>query len=468
MINYSSVCLSFCGFELFFIFVLAFHVGAINRNFPANPPVKTIEPIENANDMLPTGSGSFSATSASSPDGILTGNSSSNWGDVTSTTFSTPHHRKHSSHDRISSNWLYILLSVVLLGIVVATFLIIWFCCIQAIWKRNGTGSDIEIIPAIANVKKLSRATLDASCEEFSNVIQCYPQFTVYKGTLSNGVEISVISTAFPLLKDWSKHSQIKFVQKVESLSQINHQNFMNLLGYCMENEPFTRMMVHEFACNGTLSENLQYCTTTSTGLEHLEWRTRMRIIMGIAYCLRYMHHELNPPVAHTNLHSSSILLTVDYAAKIVDMDFWKDIVVPRQSVSVEDEFTYNHNFETPLMSSIEGNIYSFGILLLEIISGKPAYTKERDSILIWVTECFRENEDITYLIDPTLKSFKQNELDVIYKVSQKCINQDPNIRPTMEEATSELNQVLAISPDAATPRLSSLWWSELLALEAT
>lgn len=84
------------------------------------------------------------------------------------------------------------------------------------------------------------------------------------------------------------------------------------------------------------------------------------------------------------------------------------------------------------------------------------------------MTECFRENEDITYLIDPTLKSFKQNELDVIYKVSQKCINQDPNIRPTMEEATSELNQVLAISPDAATPRLSSLWWSELLALEAT
>lgn len=84
-----------------------------------------------------------------------------------------------------------------------------------------------------------------------------------------------------------------------------------------MENEPFTRMMVHEFACNGTLSENLQYCTTTSTGLEHLEWRTRMRIIMGIAYCLRYMHHELNPPVAHTNLHSSSILLTVDYAAKV-------------------------------------------------------------------------------------------------------------------------------------------------------
>lgn len=137
------------GFELFFIFVLAFHVGAINRNFPANPPVKTIEPIENANDMLPTGSGSFSATSASSPDGILTGNSSSNWGDVTSTTSSTPHHRKHSSHDRIPSNWLYILLSVVLLGIVVATFLIIWFCCIQAIWKRNGTGSDIEIIPAI-------------------------------------------------------------------------------------------------------------------------------------------------------------------------------------------------------------------------------------------------------------------------------------------------------------------------------
>lgn len=79
-----------------------------------------------------------------------------------------------------------------------------------------------------------------------------------------------------------------------------------------------------------------------------------------------------------------------------------------------------------------------------------------------------RENQSITCLIDPMLKDFKQDELDVIYKVSQKCINQDPNVRPTMEEVTSELNKVLAISPDNASPRMSTLWWSELLALEAT
>lgn len=139
------------GFELFFIFILAFHAGAIERNLPVNPPVNNIEPIENANDMLPTGSGSFSAKSTSSPDGILTNNTSPNWDDVTSTTSSTPRHQKHSLNDRIKSNWLYILLSVVFLVILVVTFLIIWLCCIRAPWKGSGTSRDMEIL-SVGNI----------------------------------------------------------------------------------------------------------------------------------------------------------------------------------------------------------------------------------------------------------------------------------------------------------------------------
>lgn len=72
-------------------------------------------------------------------------------------------------------------------------------------------------------------------------------------------------------------------------------------------------------------------------------------------------------------------------------------------------------------------------------------------------------------MIDPSLKSFKNNELDVICEVIQECINPDPRQRPTMREIVSKLREVISVCPDAATPKLSPLWWAELeiLSVEA-
>lgn len=73
-------------------------------------------------------------------------------------------------------------------------------------------------------------------------------------------------------------------------------------------------------------------------------------------------------------------------------------------------------------------------------------------------------------MIDPTLKSFKNNELDVICEIIQDCIHPNPRQRPTMKEITSKLREVIPISPEQATPKLSPLWWAELeiLSVEAT
>lgn len=127
---------------------------------------------------------------------------------------------------------------------------------------------------------------------------------------------------------------------QINTLSRVNHKNFVNLIGFCEEEEPFTRMMVFEYAPNGTAFEHLhgkyflpygpfqngrfliynEFITSLFVSpvkeVEHLDWNARMRIIMGTAYCLQYMH-ELNPPVAHSNLTTTSIFLTDDYAAKV-------------------------------------------------------------------------------------------------------------------------------------------------------
>lgn len=139
----------------------------------------------------------------------------------------------------------------------------------------------------ISGVPKLNRPEIVSACEDFSNIIGSFSDGTVYKGTLSSGVEIAVTSSAATSREDWSKSSEEQFRKKacssnlhppfhvlyrclkskshfycifppqIEELSKVNHKNFANLIGFCEEEEPFTRIMVFEYAPNGTLFEHL-------------------------------------------------------------------------------------------------------------------------------------------------------------------------------------------------------------------
>ncbi|XP_020594910.1 protein MALE DISCOVERER 1-like, partial [Phalaenopsis equestris] len=160
----------------------------------------------------------------------------------------------------------------------------------------------------------------------------------------------------------------------INTISRINHKNFINLLGYCKEEDPFMRMMVFEYAPNGTLFEHLHV-----PDFEHLQWSVRMRIIMGIAYCLQYMHN-LNPPVIHPILHSSSIFITEDYAAKIADIGIFSEPIGRGKFYKGDGRDNTDH------FTTCESNVYSFGILLLEIISGRMPISEEDGlPILNWV-----------------------------------------------------------------------------------
>ncbi|XP_042520036.1 protein MALE DISCOVERER 2-like isoform X2 [Macadamia integrifolia] len=360
------------------------------------------------------------------------------------------------------AKWKYLLLipgGVFLVAILAAVFCACRSRGVTTIgpWKTGLSGQLQKAF--VTGVPKLNHSELETACEDFSNIIDTYADCTLFKGTLSSGVEIAVASTVISSSKDWTRSCEVAFRKKIDTLSRVNHKNFVNLLGYCEEDEPFLRMMVFEYATNGTLFEHLHV-----KEVEHLDWNSRMRIIMGIAYCLQYMHHELNPPVAHMNLQSSAIFLMDDYAAKIGELSFWSDLYKSKNSSGDESE-----HCELPHFSDPETNVYNFGILLLEIISGKLPCSEE-GSLVNWAAEYLNDKRSISYMIDPTLKSFKNNVLDVICEVIEECIHQDPRQRPTINEVTSKLREVIAISPDAATPRLSPLWWAELeiLSVEAT
>ncbi|KAE8695676.1 putative inactive receptor-like protein kinase [Hibiscus syriacus] len=306
----------------------------------------------------------------------------------------------------------------------------------------------------VTGVPKLKRSELEAACEDFSNVIGSSTIGTVYKGTLSTGVEIAVVSVPVKSAKDWPKNLKTQFRKKIETLSNVNHKNFLNLLGYCEEDKPFTRMMVFEYAPNGTLFEHLHIKES-----EHLDWATRLRIAMGMAYCLEHMH-QLNPPVPHNNLSSSAVNLTEDYAAKISDPCFWNELT----SSEREPDRT---NLSDTTAASLKCNVYTFGVLLFEIVTSRMPYLVDNGSSDDGSSDYLRREQALIEMVDPTLNSFDRDQLDKIGEVIKSCVDPEPGRRPDMKQVGARLRVITAIAPDDAIPKLSPLWWAELEIMSA-
>ncbi|KAK3229513.1 hypothetical protein Dsin_001394 [Dipteronia sinensis] len=298
-------------------------------------------------------------------------------------------------------------------------------------------------------VPKLKRSELEAACEDFSNVIGTSPIGMLYKGTLSSGAEIAVASVVeiSATAKDWSKNLEVHFRKKIDTLSKVNHKNFVNLIGFCEEEAPFTRMLVFEYAPNGTLFEHIHIRES-----EHLDWGMRLRIAMGMAYCLEHMH-QLNPPIAHNNLNSSAVSLTEDYAAKLFDLSFWNEIA---------PSGTGSRRLSNIPSASRESNVYSFGVLLFEMMTGRLPYVVDDGPLEDWASDYLSGDQPLKQMVDPTLNSFDKEQLREIDDLIKSCVHPDPRQRPETRDIAARLRDITGLSPDGAIPKLSPLWWAEL------
>ncbi|XP_010535361.1 PREDICTED: protein MALE DISCOVERER 1-like [Tarenaya hassleriana] len=340
------------------------------------------------------------------------------------------------------ANKLYITVGVLvgLFSISVAVIVLLLFRNHKVSIKPWATGISGQLQASlITAVPKLKLSELQAACEDFSNIIGSFSDGTIYKGTLSSGAEISVVSLAVGSREDWSSNLETQFKEKIDTLSKVNHKNFLNLVGYCQEDEPFSRMMVFEYAPNGSLFEHLH-----AQHMDHLDWSTRLRIAMGIACCLEHMH-SLNPdPILHTNLDSSSVYLSEDNAAKVSDFTFLN-------SISPSKEGSSSRNLlELPLLDP-PGNVYCFASILFEILTGK---IPDSDSLSLGSMPA---RELLNFVaIFPTNLAFE------FVSTTSSCLNPYPSQRPTLREVAAKLKEITGIFPDRAMPRLSPSWWAEL------
>ncbi|KAL8172376.1 hypothetical protein V2J09_024180 [Rumex salicifolius] len=308
---------------------------------------------------------------------------------------------------------------------------------------RTGMSGRIQRSP-VNGTPILKRSELEAACEDFSNVIGSSSIGTLYKGTLSSGAEIAVLSYAIQHTKEWSNDMQTLFRKKVEKLARVSHKNFLNLLGYCNEDKPFTRMLVFEYAPSGTLFEHLY------------DWTMRLRIMMGIAYCLEHMH-ALDPYATQDDLTAYAVSLSEDYATKLSDFSIWNEVALAAQPIPNLIQITTNPSEQL----KPEDNVYSFGLILLEMVTGKSPHSMNTGMLNEWALDYFRGETPLKNFVDPMLRHFDLIQLEKIGEVIKSCTLPELNGRPAMADLAAGLREITGIAPERAAPRMS-MWWPEI------
>ncbi|XP_061373757.1 probable LRR receptor-like serine/threonine-protein kinase At1g63430 [Gastrolobium bilobum] len=331
-------------------------------------------------------------------------------------------------------------------------------------WKKSASEKDHMTVyidsEMLKDVTRYNRQELEVACEDFSNIIGSSPDSVVYKGTMKGGPEIAVISLCIKE-EHWTGYLELYFQREVAELARLIHDNTGKLLGYCREDTPFTRMLVFEYASNGTLYDHL-HCYGEGC---QLSWTRRMKIILGIARGLKYLHTEVEPPFTISELNSNAVYLTEDFSPKLVDFESWKTIIERSEknsgSVSSQGSVCVLPNSLEARHLDTKGNVYAFAVLLLEIISGRPPYCKEKGYLVDWAMDYLEMPEVMSYLVDPELKHFRYDDLKVICEVITLCISPDPTVRPSMRELCSMLESRIDTSISVEL-KASSLAWAEL------
>ncbi|KAK1357361.1 putative serine/threonine-protein kinase PBL5 [Heracleum sosnowskyi] len=241
-----------------------------------------------------------------------------------------------------------------------------------------------------------------------------------------------------------------EFVVEVMTLGSVDHPNLVKLIGFCAEGDQ--RLLVYEFMPLGSLDDHLH-----GPRRQPLDWNTRMKIASGAARGLEYLHDKMNPPVIYRDLKSSNILLGEEYHPKLSDFGLAK--VGPTGDdthVSTRVMGTYGYCAPDYAMTgqlTFKSDIYSFGVLLLEIITGRKAidFTKStRDQNLVaWARPLFKDRKKFYQMVDPALQGhYPVRGLYQALAIAAMCVQEEPSMRPVVADVVTALSYLASQTYD--------------------
>ncbi|KAI8545618.1 hypothetical protein RHMOL_Rhmol07G0053700 [Rhododendron molle] len=225
-----------------------------------------------------------------------------------------------------------------------------------------------------------------------------------------------------------------EFIVEVLMLSLLHHPNLVNLIGYCSSGDQ--RLLVYEYMRMGSLEGHL---FDIEPDKEPLDWSTGIKIAFGAAQGLEYLHCKANPPVIYRDLKSANILLDENFYPKLSDFGLAKlGPVGDNTHVSTRVVGTFGYCAPEYAMSgklTLKSDIYSFGVVLLELITGRKAIVLSRkageQNLVVWSRPFLKDPKNFIRLADPMLQGrFHVRTLCHAVAITAMCLQESANFRP--------------------------------------
>ncbi|KAL5224979.1 hypothetical protein ABZP36_011618 [Zizania latifolia] len=299
-------------------------------------------------------------------------------------------------------------------------------------------------------VEELRTATRDFSVSNFVGEGGFGP---VYKGyvdeRLKPGVRAQAVAVKLLDLEGSQGHKE--WLAEVIFLGQLRHPHLVKLIGYCYEDEH--RLLVYEFMARGSLEKQLFKRYSAS-----LPWPTRLKIAIGAAKGLAFLHAK---PVIYRDFKTSNILLNSDYEAKLSDFGLAKNGPQENEThVSTRIMGTQGYAAPEYIMTghlTIKSDVYSYGVVLLELLTGRKAVDKKRppreQNLVEWARPCLHDSRRLHRVIDRSLSG--QYSAQAAHKaaaIAYRCLSVSPKSRPQMSAVVEALELLLAMDDGVVEP----------------
>ncbi|KAK6915987.1 Protein kinase domain [Dillenia turbinata] len=317
-----------------------------------------------------------------------------------------------------------------------------------AYWRRRKPQDHFYDVPAeedpevqLGQLKRFSLHELRVATDNFSNKnILGWGGFgKVYKGCLADGSLVAVKR----LKEERAQGGELQFQIEVEMLSMAVHRNLLRLRGFCMT--PTERLLVYPFMANGSVAS----CLGEHPGSQApLDWQIRRRIALGSARGLAYLHDHCDPKIIHRDVKAANILLDEEFEAVVGDFGLAKLMDYKDTHVTTAVCATIGHiapEYLSTGKSSEKTDVFGYGVLLLELITGRRAFdlallaNDEDVTLLDWVKGLLKDRR-LETLVDTDLQgNYVEEEVEQLIQVALLCTQTSLMERPRMSEVVRML-----------------------------